>query len=303
MQICYLVLAHAQPKHFGRLIDTLTSRGDYVVAHIDAKTQETQYWAAAIHNGNVSFVQDRVDVKWFGYTTALAIERLFETGRRVYPDADYYWLISGDSYLLASPNDLRAFLSKNRTHNFVNILRFPSQEVDKPRSRVSHYYIEHDPRASKLRLLYKVLHMISPRPYKRRLGGLDLYCGSAWLTLTAECTDYLLHELRVRTDLRKLAKSTKATDEFYFHTILGNSPFSPSLMPAPFWADFRPSTPRPRPPILNESHLRFIRDQDHEYIDSYGRHSMLVGRKFTDQTEKLVTYVENSVWPAFASEE
>lgn len=68
MKIAYLIAAHTDPKHLGRLIEALNINGhtDFYV-HLDKRVELNVFQTEAnIKIGNVTWISDRVIAKWGG---------------------------------------------------------------------------------------------------------------------------------------------------------------------------------------------------------------------------------------------
>lgn len=296
MRICWLVLTHAHPVQFGRLVSAISGRGDHVVAHIDAKSDISPF-----RTDRVDFLEDRVNVRWGGWSMVEATLRLLSHGREFYPDADYYWLTSGDSYPVRSLDYIHRFLSDRPGVDFINYLPMPSVDVEKPISRISHYYIEHDPRSSRFAIGYKVLHRLMRRPYRISMSGMTPYCGSQWFVLQADTVDHLFSRMSANPRFVRLSKTSRVPDEFFFQTLVVNDSLNYGFEPAPVWADFRPS-PYPRPPVIRDSQLSFLRDAHLIGDNAYGSQEILLARKFADVSSAEIEIVQQEFWRSEAGD-
>jgi len=67
-------------------------------------------------------------------------------------------------------------------------------------------------------------------PEKRKIpGGITIYGGSAWWSMTKECAEFVISSYAKNKVLRRFFKYTLIPDEMYFQTILMNSAFSTFL--------------------------------------------------------------------------
>jgi hypothetical protein len=184
---------------------------------------------------------------------------------------------------------------RNSEAEFVNLLPMPSSEVEKPLSRLSHYYIEHDPRTSIISPLYKAAHLLMRRPYKHMLKGMRPFCGSQWITVSREAAEWLMKEVDARPEYVTFCRNTRIPDEHFFQILLGNSPFAGRLRPGAMYADFnRPAGPRPA--ALDATHVEHWRSNNVRNVSPYGLHRWLFARKFTDESRGLLEMVRDRVW-------
>lgn len=284
-----MVLAHSNPVHFSRLANALMSEGDPVLAHIDARVDQRQF----VCDG-VEFVDRRIPVYWGGWSMVAATLRLLEDALVRFPGCDYYWLLSGDSYPSRSVSAIHGYLETADGDDFLNYVRMPSVEMEKPLTRLSRHYIEYDPRSSRSGLAYRVIRRVMVRPYQHRLDGLELYCGSQWFTLSLPTVESVLGLVESYPNFLKLCQSSFIPDEFYFHTLIVNSN-NRRIRPALFWADFR-SLAGPRPPVIGPYQLEFLTEMSLTVRDGYGRHDVLMLRKLSDDSVDAVNYIEQEFW-------
>ena len=98
MKITYLLLAHHKPAQFHRLVATLSRDGDHVVAHIDAKADESSFASGAeASTDRITFVPERFDIRWGGFASVEAELTALKHALDV-AAADYYILLSGVDY-------------------------------------------------------------------------------------------------------------------------------------------------------------------------------------------------------------
>jgi hypothetical protein len=179
VRICFLVLAHSTPKLYGRLVRTLTSEGDYVVTHVDAKADQDALAAEAAPSDSVAYLAERVDIKWGSWSMMRAEVAMFAHARTLHPDADYYWLLSGDTYPTRPLTAIHEFLDRSRGAEFINVTPMPDNEHAKPMRRISHYRMDFDARSDRLRLAKRAMFYAAPRPYRRLLEGRKPYGGQS----------------------------------------------------------------------------------------------------------------------------
>ncbi|MFY0407329.1 beta-1,6-N-acetylglucosaminyltransferase [Solicola sp. PLA-1-18] len=294
-RICFMVLTHAAPAHLARLVEALGEEGDAVVVHVDGKVDEAPFRRAA---PDAHFVAERVRVRWAGFSTVQAMLNLLRTSRREVPDADHYWLVSGDAYPLRSVAGLRAHLAAHPGAEYLSLVPMPSVEMEKPLSRISHPYLEHDPRKHPwLHRLVLAVHLRLPRPYKRALGGLQPWCGSPWFTFTADAVDHVLRETDARPEYVRLMRRSFCVDEHYFQTLIGSSSFLSRCRPSLQYHDFRPDGDLPRPAQIAPRHVdELAAFVDHPPVDAYGEREYLFARKFNDGAPEVVDLVRDRLW-------
>jgi hypothetical protein len=288
VRICFLVLAHTAPVHYGRLVKALTQSGDYVVTHVDRKSDQRGFELAAPAGDNVHYLVERTDIRWGTWSIMGATLDLFENARALHPDADYYWLLSADTYPIVSMACIHRFLEGRSGTQFMNYKKMPSK--DKPMLRISHYRRNYDARTDKYRHLNYIALLFMRRPYRKKLGGRAPFGGSNWVTLSSDAVDFLLDVYHTDKSLVGLAQTSSHPDEFFVQTVLCNSAFRDATAPALFAADFRGTSPNAA--VLDRERLAFLKTQS----EIQGR-TCLVVRKFTDDSSDLIDEIESG-WHA-----
>ena len=78
---------------------------------------------------------------------------------------------------------------------------------------------------------YRVQKLVNSLNIKRKVpGGLTIYGGSQWFTITPQAADYVVQYLKKHKKLAKYFRLTFAADELVFQTILNASPFKNQLV-------------------------------------------------------------------------
>lgn len=291
----YLVAAHYGAEQFGRLVEALSGNGR-IVAHIDKKTDSWPFQEAS--GEGVEFVQDddRVDVKWGGWSV---VEATLAMMRQVTPylsENDYVVLLSGDSYPLQPPDSIDRFFAQKPGVQYINHVPMPSIEASKPISRLSKLYVEYDPRNGRANIVPKLISRLGiPRAYKAGLSGRTPYAGSTWWALTGAACQWILDEIDRDRRFVAFCRRTQIPDEFFFQTLLCNSPYASSIAPAVMFADWsRPAGPKPA--VFDGDHLTELAGQNLKIQQrGYGQSVALYGRKVVD--EATVSGIREHLWP------
>ena len=276
--LAHLILAHREPTHLVQLVDALTDgTDDIVLVHVDARV-DVRAFKTVLQMDRVVPVQNPVEVRWGGWSIVEATLRTLDEALRQAPDATHYQLMSGDAFPIRDPAETSKIISA-ATDNFLNCLPLPAPQVEKSLKRITHYYVEHDPRTNPFAMGYKVAHHLMPRSIKA-LGGRRPYCGSQWWTLTKSAATAVSQVSKTETSFVKFMRHTRVPDEHYVQTILGNMQEQHPLKPALFYADF--SNPlAPRPATLNASSILRVKAAGLAGRDAYGTHWYTWARKFS----------------------
>ncbi|HEY8729618.1 MAG TPA: beta-1,6-N-acetylglucosaminyltransferase [Acidothermaceae bacterium] len=293
MNVTYLVLAHQKPNHFKALTDALAADGAEIFAHVDAKVDQAPFESPAVR-----FVRDRVTVFHCGWSIVDATLRLLDLAAQSIDPEGFVVFLSGDTYPLQSQLGIREFLATQGTiAQFMNIVPFPSSVADKPLSRVSRFYFEYDRRSSDRNLVPRVANALRiPRGYKAAMGNRQMFCGSQWWALRGSTILWVNDEARRESAFKRFCEHVLIPDEFFFQTLLGDSPVLPSVKRSLIYADW--GDPADRPSIIGDSHMRLLSKPGGLLAPggAYPAGTVLFARKFPDDSRSIIDRIESEVW-------
>ncbi len=226
-QIAYLVLAHADPKHFEKLVNAIDYRAKIFV-HLDAKTDIKSFQTSPLPE-NLTFLPNRLSVSWGGISIVNATLRLIECALKSGGDFSHLVLLSGSDYPIKDNAFIYETFVSNPEHEFIKYVDM----------RQSLHYIKHiNQKWYKEPIFYTSNRTfeLSDKAIRNVLNRISFsnswdksvipYFGSQWWAFTPACAQYILNYIKVNNNYFKRSKNTFAPDEHFFHTIVGNSPFS-----------------------------------------------------------------------------
>ena len=294
--ICYLVLAHAKPNCLRRLITELDDGVNRIIIHVDARSSSSAFQQGG--SRHVTWVDQTVVAYHHGWGIVEATIRALRLGVTVAPDASHFILLSGDSYPLRSQDYIRAYLDNSPDLVYMNLLPLPAPEVLKSTTRLTRYYINHDPRAHPLKVFpVKVAHrlLLPRRSYSTVMHNLPVVCGSQWWALNARAAKFVLAEIERRRDFDEFCRHTRTPDEHFFQILLGNSEFAASRRPNIMYTDF---SVRPGPVPINDGHVdEWVGKGKASRHDEYGFHEeFLYARKFEDDSDALTARIRRDLY-------
>lgn len=284
MKLYFIILAHRLPDVHAGLVQALSHPDSHIVSHVDARVELDLFRQGVLPCANVNFVSDdrRIPVSWGGWSQVEATLRALAGIRDSLNPNDYVTLLSGDSYPLLSPDRVHAFFETSPLVNYISANQMPSIEHSKPLRRLSRYYFEGERDGGVMAYAKRVHNKFTPlpRPYKSRLGNRTPYAGGQWWTLTGEAADWLLSEVSRDSQFVKLARHSRIPDEFFFQTLLHNSPFKESIRPSLMFTDWTPiSGPRPAP--ITSAHIWHLREKN-LIVDQEGEKGTVVFARKVD---------------------
>lgn len=176
----------------------------------------------------------------------------------------------------------------------------PSAVFSKPLTRISRLRVEYDPRSDRRQLVRRAVNRAGvPLPYRRALGVRIPYAGSQWWCLSGSMVRWMLSEIAADPWFARFARFTATPDEFFFHTLVFNSPYRDQIVPAVMYADwYRPSGPRPAP--IDHDHVRFLLFSRLRVNQDNGEGVALFARKVFDN--EVAGAIRRDLWGLRLSE-
>jgi len=288
MKIAYLTLVHDNPGVLKRLLSALSCEDCGFFIHVDRKADIRRF--SGVNGDNIFLSEERVSVYHSGFTMVEATLLLLREALSRPQDHDYFVLLGGTHYPLRSKEYIHRFLEKNRGSEFISMARMPNDALGMPLSKLDRIWFEEDEPVRRFlsRTLAKV--GLAQRDHRKCLGALEPYGGSQWWALTGEACRYIIEFVQSNESLPRFFRNTCCPDEMFFHTILGNSPFS-SRVRRNFTYLHMPAGERPV--FLNAAHLHQVESCDRPWIDDgWGSGEALFARKFSDDNLKLLDRID-----------
>ena len=273
LKIAHLILAYKNPEQVYRLAKSLQSPNTDIFIHIDKKVdlKPFQYISDLPH---VYLIKNRHYIIWGGYSiTDAYISGMKEVLE--YGDYDYVVLMSGQDYPLRPIADFINHLHENKGFSLLSV------EAKGPKStwwkiavdRYKYYHLN-DYRFYGKKIVHKVSKRLLPHrgfiyPNYKLYGG----PGATFCALTKQAAEYLVNFMHDNPKALRYAKLTHASDEFWFQTLIMNSPLKDKVINQPIWyIDWGGVSKHPRVltvldyPSLIESGMFFARKFD-IYVD------------------------------------
>jgi hypothetical protein len=289
MKIAYLFLVHNNPKLIRRTITQLSCPDCTFFIHVDAKANIGEF--SSIRGDDICFTDKRVPAFWGEFSLVEGMLVLIRQALASSHRYDYLVLLSGSHYPLRSGAYIHNFLEVNRGTEFMTLVQVPNEQAGKPLSRLT--TLRFPSNRPFLRLSFRLLAKLNlaTRDYRKHFGNLKPYSGSQWWALSREACQYILdfHEHDHR--LAEFYLNAFASDEAYFHTILGNSIFRSRMRRNLGYEDW--TGQNGHPVMLSEKHVSFFESRQEVCVeDHHGPGELLFARKFSDEDLGLVERVE-----------
>jgi hypothetical protein len=285
MRIAYLLFAYKNPALISRMVKQLSGSESAFFVHIDEKVNLEPF--ARLNAENVHFTPKRVRVDWAEFSGVEAILLLISQALAAKPACDYLFLLSGSEYPLKGRRYIHNYLETNAGAEFISAVKMPNAEAGKPISRINTIRFPSSRPLS--RLTFKLLGRVglATRDFREYLGELEPYGGNTWWTLTRSACEYVVEFSKRNPYLARYFERVFAPEEYFIHTILGNSPFKSKLRRNLFFEDW--SALGGHPAMIRDKHLDlFERDRTVYANDAYGRGEALFARKFSDDNLAMI---------------
>ena len=287
-KIAYLILAHENPRHLGRLIDTLSSPAVVFFVHIDKKSPVEAF--VDIRGENIHFTRKRVTVHWGDFSIVEATILLLRAALAHAPGLQRFVLISGADFPLRSAAQIESFFDDHVDAEFMHMVPMPSEHEGKPISRLTTYKAR--PGFMKINWLIRnaLVRMGAvprERDYRAHLRNLVPYGGSQWWALSREACEYMLAFVDRERRVVRFFEHTHCPDESFFQTVLGNSAFKSRVRREVTYADWTAGGRSPA--LFSERHIERLRATGSARPgDAPGAEELLFARKFSDESAGIV---------------
>ena len=235
LKVAHLILAYKNPEQVFRLAKSLYSPNSHVFIHIDKKIDQRPFEYIA-NLSHVSFVQQRHFIVWGGYS----ITECYITGMKEmlnHDNYDYLVLMSGQDYPLKPNAEFHDYLKRNKGYSMMSV------EAKVPKSNWWYYAVDryryyhlNDFKFLGKNLLHKISKRLLPTrqflyPNYQLYGG----PGATFCALTRQAGEYIVNFMHDNRKAQRYAKFTHASDEFWFQTLLMNSPIKDKVLNEPLW--------------------------------------------------------------------
>ncbi len=295
MPVAYLVLAHDDPRQFGRLLSALASPTSAFFVHVDKKSPVE--FTHALDADCVSFSSERFAVHWGDFSMVEATLSLMGQALRDPRRFDRLVLLSGVDYPIHTPSYIEGFFERHPDAEFISMLRMPSQAADKPLHRLTRFRPSPDEtllRSLIRRLLRKLRLTSRERDFSKVFGSLIPYAGWQWWALTRGACEHVERFCAANPRIVSFFRNTQIPDEMFFHTIIGNSPYRAKVRRNLTYADW--TAGQWSPALLSQEHVqRLASTTGFGPDDVYGDGEILFARKFSDKSQDVVDSLARSI--------
>jgi len=229
MRVANIIMAYKDPKQIEKMIKAMDHPDLYFFIHLDQKIAMEPFEYLGKLN-RVSFINKRTICNWGGFSFVQAVISALEEVLNSTQKFDYFNLMSGQDYPIKPVQQFVSLLKENDGKSFISYDE--DHQKDWWSHAVSRYQDYHFTDLS-FKGRYFFQRMANAVMAKRKFPlPLKLYGSSisSWWTLHATCAKYLVDFANREQKLKKFMKYTWGADEFFYATILMNSPFKNSIV-------------------------------------------------------------------------
>jgi len=223
----FLILAHSDPVHLKKLVQTLNEFSD-VYIHLDEKAEISAFEDIRALP-NVFFTRKRFWVVWAGISMVDAILELMTFAMNSGKNYGHIGILTGSDYPIKNNAFILNELSKNPEREFIKFSRVYDNDLYTNLILKKHF-------RTPIIKSKEFLIDRSDRIIRKIMSGLKFdnkwakdvepYRGHTWCIITAKCCAYILDYIEKNPWYYEMNNYTFAPDEHFFHTIIANSPFS-----------------------------------------------------------------------------
>lgn len=284
------MLVHRNPRLLQRAIATLAAADSSFFIHVDRKANIGEF--SSVQGKNIFFSEKPIAIYWGEFclvdATLMLIRQALERSERY----DYFVLLSGSDYPLRSGNYINAFVEENRGFEFMNLVRMPAPGYSLSKINKLRYPSDKPVRRFALRALAKV--GLAERDFKKTLGALEPYSGSQWWTLSRDACEFIVDYTKSNPHIEVYFQNAFTSDEMFFHTILGNSPFRPRIRRNLVYVNWPGGGNHPA--MITDKDVTFFEAQQNVWIeDEWGSGEALFARKFSDDRLDLLDRIDEMI--------
>lgn len=229
MTVCYLILAHKYPEQFKKIARHILNSGGVCVAHIDKKANLDDFYVEG-----VSYVRERENVRWAGYSAVKATQKMLAQALKEYPEATHYASITGQCYPVRPLREYADFLARpeNLERSWVS---FYALAPGMRNYKLVQYREYKDfegllPEGIIRRGVRKVYYKIS-KMFPRKNLPVQFYQGSAYWTISRSAALQVMDFLKTPKgrEVTKIFRSAPMPDEMWMQSVLLNTPARESV--------------------------------------------------------------------------
>lgn len=238
MKQAILITAYKNYHHLEEIIQCFDANFEIYI-HLDKKSVITNLELANLRKHEiVKLVEQKYKINWGGLNHLKAILYLTQQALQN-PDNKYFHLITGHDFPVKSSSYFVDFFDKNSNTEFLSYFDFPNPNSGWPGNngldRIEYYNFYDFWNAKNHKDNQKITFWIRFQKrfgFKRKISSKmpKLFGGSTYWSLSRDCVNYVIQFTQENKFVLHRFKYTLCAEEFYFQTIIMNSPFAKNVV-------------------------------------------------------------------------
>jgi hypothetical protein len=228
----FLISAYKNVPTIHELVNHFYCADNYFFIHMDKKSRffEHSLIQELKSKPNVYLLENRVTVKWGGFSHLRAIITLVEEGLK-HQDISYFHLLSDSCFPIKPAEKFFAFFEKNEGKEFITFEKLPISSWAGDGFQRIYYYHLHDLLNVKNKIYKRVeksfvwIQKITGFRRNIRSEIQPYYGGSTYWSLSRNFLNFAAKYAEENPWFTKIFTHSFCAEEIYFQTILMNSPF------------------------------------------------------------------------------
>lgn len=222
--IAYLMLCHKDPEGVIAQARALRAGGDYVAVHYDRAGGQAAFAklkAAFAGDPGLCLLARRFRCGWGDFTLVDASLALLRAAYAAFPEAGFFYLISGDCFPVKPGAVTRARLAETG-RDWIEAHDFFTSNWIQTGLREERLIYRHPFNERRQRWLFYTSLALQKRLGLRRAlpHGLRVHIGSQWWALRRQTVEALFAFLKARPDVTRFFRLSWIPDESFFQTLV-----------------------------------------------------------------------------------
>ncbi|MBZ4021318.1 glycosyl transferase [Rhodobacter sp. TJ_12] len=223
-KIAFILLTHKDPDGVIAQAERLTSAGDFVSIHFDARANSADFEkirAALAPNPSVTFARKRRKCGWGEWSLVAATLEALKAALDAFPQATHFYMLSGDCMPIKSAEFAHQFLDAEDADYIESFDFFASDWIKtgfkEERLIYRHWFNER----TQPKRFYTAFEVQKKFNLTRKIpDDIEMMIGSQWWCLRRRTIEWVLDFTRKRPDVMRFFRTTWIPDETFFQTIV-----------------------------------------------------------------------------------
>ncbi|PTV96071.1 core-2/I-Branching enzyme [Rhodobacter aestuarii] len=223
-KIAFILLTHKDPEGIIAQAERLTSAGDYVSIHFDARAKPEDFErikSALETNPSVTFARKRRKCGWGEWSLVGATLEAVRAAVEAFPKATHFYMLSGDCMQIKSAEFAHRFLDAEDVDYIESFDFFASDWIKtgfkEERLVYRHWFNER----TQPKRFYAAFDLQKKFNLTRKIpDDIQMMIGSQWWCLRRRTIEWVLDFCRERPDVMRFFRTTWIPDETFFQTIV-----------------------------------------------------------------------------------